>query len=128
MPFWRLACRLSPAAIMKAVASSTFDGQRKLTMHGRSPLDDPENARFAWARYRSIMKGMAAFSTVVVAVALSVLYWQIGFVSIHLYIASALGIWLTIMLMAALMGLVFLSSGTGHDESIEDRLGDERNR
>lgn len=97
-------------------------------MHGRSPLDDPETARFAWARYRSIMKGMAAFSTVVVAVALSVLYWQIGLVSIHLYIASALGIWLTIMLMAALMGLVFLSSGTGHDESIEDRLGDERNR
>ena len=60
--------------------------------------------------------------------ALGVLYWQIGFVSIHLYIASALGIWLTIMLMAALMGLVFLSSGTGHDESIEDRLGDERTR
>ena len=30
------------------------------------------------------------------------------------------------MLMAALMGLVFLSSGTGHDESIVDPLEDER--
>ncbi|MCX7284643.1 MAG: hypothetical protein NTX28_11485 [Novosphingobium sp.] len=97
-------------------------------MHGPSPLDDPENARFAFARYRAIMKGMAWFSTAVVIVALGVLYWQIGLVSIHLYIASALGIWLTIMLMAALMGLVFLSSGTGHDESIEDRLEQERNR
>ncbi|HQS68998.1 MAG: hypothetical protein B7Y36_05615 [Novosphingobium sp. 28-62-57] len=97
-------------------------------MHGQSPLDDPENARFAFARYWAIMRAMAWFSTAVVAVALSVLYWQIGLVSIHLYIASALGIWLTIMLMAALMGLVFLSSGTGHDESIEDRLEDERNR
>jgi len=97
-------------------------------MTGRSPLDDPENARFAWARYRSIMKGMAAFSTAVVVVVLAVLYWQVGFVSIHLFIASALGVWLTIMLMAALMGLVFLSSGTGHDESIEDRLGEERDR
>jgi hypothetical protein len=97
-------------------------------MAGHSPLDDPENARFAWARYWRIMRGMALFSTVVVAIALYVLYRQIGFVSIHLYIASALGIWLTIMLMAALMGLVFLSSGTGHDESIEDRLEDERNR
>jgi hypothetical protein len=30
------------------------------------------------------------------------------------------------MLMAALMGLVFLSSGTGHDESIEDPFEDVR--
>jgi uncharacterized metal-binding protein len=97
-------------------------------MAGRSPLDDPENARFAWARYWQIMRWMALFSTAVVGVVLYVLYLQIGFVSIHLYIASALGVWLTIMLMAALMGLVFLSSGTGHDESIEDRLEDERNR
>lgn len=97
-------------------------------MAGHSPLDDPENARFAWARYWLIMRWMALFSTAVVGVVLYVLYLQIGFVSIHLFIASALGVWLTIMLMAALMGLVFLSSGTGHDESIEDRLEDERNR
>jgi hypothetical protein len=97
-------------------------------MAGHSPLDDPENARFAWARYRLIMRWMALFSTAVVGVVLYVLYLQIGMVSIHLFIASALGVWLTIMLMAALMGLVFLSSGTGHDESIEDRLEDERNR
>ena len=97
-------------------------------MAGHSPLDDPENARFAWARYRQIMNWMALFSTAVVGVVLTVLYIQIGFVSIHLYIASALGVWLTIMLMAALMGLVFLSSGTGHDESILDPLEDERNR
>lgn len=97
-------------------------------MAGHSPLDDPENARFAWARYWQIMRWMALFSTAVVGVVLYVLYLQIGMVSIHLFIASALGVWLTIMLMAALMGLVFLSSGTGHDESIEDRLEDERNR
>lgn len=97
-------------------------------MAGHSPLDDPENARFAWARYWLIMRWMALFSTAVVGVVLYVLYLQIGFVSIHLFIASALGVWLTIMLMAALMGLVYLSSGTGHDESIEDRLEDERNR
>lgn len=97
-------------------------------MAGQSPLDDPETARFAWARYRRLMKAMAAFSTAVVVVVLAVLYWQVGLVSIHLFIATALGVWLTIMLMAALMGLVFLSSGTGHDESIEDRLGAERDR
>jgi len=32
------------------------------------------------------------------------------------------------MLMSALMGLVFLSSGTGHDESIEDPFADEADR
>lgn len=97
-------------------------------MARHSPLDDPENARFAWARYWQIMRWMALFSTAVVGVVLYILYLQVGIVSIHLFIASALGVWLTIMLMAALMGLVFLSSGTGHDESIEDRLEDERNR
>ena len=33
-----------------------------------------------------------------------------------------------VLLGTALMGLVFLSSGTGHDESIEDRLEDERTK
>jgi hypothetical protein len=28
------------------------------------------------------------------------------------------------MLMAALMGLVFLSSGTGHDEAVDNTLND----
>jgi len=30
------------------------------------------------------------------------------------------------MLMSALMGLVFLSAGTGHDDAIIDPLKDER--
>jgi hypothetical protein len=40
-------------------------------------------------------------------------------------IAAALGYGITVMLMAALLGLVFLSSGTGHDESIADPLNEE---
>lgn len=71
---------------------------------------------------------MAAFTGAVVGLVLAVMYRQVGFVSIHFYIATALGLGLAMLLMAALMGLVFLSSGTGHDESIEDPLEDERNR
>ncbi|CAH0498561.1 hypothetical protein [Novosphingobium sp. CECT 9465] len=97
-------------------------------MAGRSPLDDPHNASFAWARYRLLMKWMGGFTAAVVILVLALLYSWIGFVSVHFYIATALGVGLTIMLMAALMGLVFLSSGTGHDESILDPLEDERNR
>lgn len=60
-----------------------------------------------------------------VAVILAGLYLTVGFVSIHFYIATALGVGFTMMLAAALMGLVFLSSGTGHDEAIEDPFEDD---
>ena len=85
-----------------------------------SPLDDPANASFAWARYFRLMRWMGLVTLGVIAMVSIYLYESVGFVSIHLYIAVTLGIGLTMMLMAALMGLVFLSSGTGHDEAIED--------
>jgi hypothetical protein len=43
-------------------------------------------------------------------------------------IATALGIGGAVLLTAALMGLVFLSSGSGHDESIEDPFADIADR
>ena len=93
-----------------------------------SPLDDPRFASFAWARYKRLMKWMVAVTLVVIAISLVVLYRADALVSIHFYIATALGIGFAMMLMAALMGLVFLSSGTGHDESIVDPMEEERNR
>lgn len=90
-----------------------------------SPLDDPETAAHAWARYLRIMRWMMAFTVGLVALALLALYRSNGMVSIHFYIATALGIGFTMLLASALMGLVFLSSGTGHDESIVDPLEDE---
>lgn len=41
---------------------------------------------------------------------------------LHMVIATILGVWLTFMLGTGLMALVFLSSGTGHDEQVEDRM------
>ena len=90
-----------------------------------SPLDDPHTAAHAWARYWRIMRWMMAATVCVVALAMAGLYWQIGMVSVHLYIATALGISFTMLLMSGLMGLIFLSSGTGHDEAIVDPLADE---
>ena len=68
---------------------------------------------------------MGLLTLLVIAVALGVLYASGALVSIHFVIATALGIGVTMMLMAALMGLVFLSSGTGHDESIADPLNED---
>ena len=100
-------------------------------MPNRSPLDDPRNSAHAWARYKRLMKGMALFTLGVVIVVLVAFWWFGGGIPIHFFIATALGIGLMMLLTSALMGLVFLSSGTGHDESVSDatdQSGDDRNR
>ena len=90
-------------------------------MPPRSPLDDPHAAAHAWRRFRRLMWVMLALTISVVAIAMLVLWQQGALVSVHFIIASALGIGLTMLLMSALMGLVFLSNGTGHDHSVDHR-------
>jgi len=105
-----------------------------MTRH--SPLDDPRIAAHAWARFKRLMRWMFGVTLVVVLGFLILLYTRAEPVSIHFYIATALGVGFATMLMSALMGLVFLSSGTGHDESVADLdevqppegPGDGRNR
>ncbi|MEP2236340.1 MAG: hypothetical protein ABJM58_11400 [Alteripontixanthobacter sp.] len=96
-------------------------------MARKSPLDDPQTASFAWARYRRIMRFMLLATIGVVAIALALLYDGESEVSLHYYIAAALGIGFTMLLTSALMGLVFLSNGTGHDESVDNRLDKPEN-
>ncbi|MCB2047180.1 MAG: hypothetical protein KDE32_03025 [Novosphingobium sp.] len=92
----------------------------------KSPLDDPETAAFAWARFRRLMRWMMLVTITMVIGSMVVLYRSNGLVSVHFYIATALGIGFAMLLMSALMGLVFLSAGTGHDDAIIDPLEDER--
>ena len=94
-------------------------------MAKRSPLDDPGTSAHAWARYKRLMKGMGALTLAVLVVTLGAFYWFTGGVSVHFFIATALGIGFMMMLTAALMGLVFLSSGTGHDEAVSDLTDDQ---
>ena len=89
-----------------------------------SPLDDPHNAAHAWARYRRLMRLMFFLTVGVVIIAMALLYRANGLVSVHFFIATALGIGFSMLLMSALMGLVFLSHGTGHDESVDNSLDD----
>ena len=94
------------------------------TMARKSPLDDPHKAAYAWARYRRMMRFMLLLTVGTVLLAFAVLYTQGSAATVHFYIATALGIGFTMLLTGGLMGLVFLSSGTGHDESVSD-LSDE---
>ena len=92
------------------------------SMTERKPgLDDPDYAAFAWARYRRIMMWMSLASLaagIIAAVALNYYYGPLRLIAI---LAAIGGIGGSVLMASALMGLVFLSSGTGHDESIDKR-------
>jgi len=68
------------------------------------------------------MKWLMAATTLTVGIAIAILFAYNGMISVHFYIAVAMGISLTMLLGGALMGLVFLSNGTGHDESVDNKL------
>ncbi|MBK8629559.1 MAG: hypothetical protein IPN84_04965 [Sphingomonadales bacterium] len=90
-----------------------------------SALDDPEYAAFAWARYRRLMFGMVGFSTIAVLLIITYLYLTVPYIPKLILVMIFIGLMFTLLLMAALMGLVFLSSGSGHDEAVIDFDKDE---
>ena len=94
----------------------------------RASLDTPEGAAFAWARFRRFMRGWGWASLVCVIAVEAWLWPSFGFSSLHVYLASAVGTVGIVMMVGALMGLVFLSSGTGHDESVIDPTEIEKRR
>jgi predicted anti-sigma-YlaC factor YlaD len=94
-------------------------------MTRKTALDDPEIAATAWRRFRRIMRWMALGGLLCVGIALLGLRLTSGPMPIHMIIATIIGVWLTFMLGTGLMALVFLSSGTGHDEQVIDRLKGE---
>ena len=78
------------------------------------PIPSPRHSTIR--RFLRIMRWMALFAVVVAAIAvLLVAQGDQGF-HIHMLIATALGVGLTVLLAGALMSLVFLSSSSGHDE------------
>lgn len=87
-----------------------------------SALENSEQARFAWARFRKIMWAMAATSLAAGFVVVAII-WSIDGPMPWLFIAMIVGgVFATVMMAALLMGLMFLSSGTGHDHQIDDRV------
>lgn len=90
-----------------------------MTRHGPS-LSDPDYAAFAWRRYRRLMIWMTLVATIAVLGALYYLNHTIGSLPLSIILATVAGVGLSVLLAAALMGLVFLSSGTGHDQDVAD--------
>lgn len=92
-----------------------------------STLEDPDYATFAWSRYRRLMAWMVVASATAVLVGLGLLWALAGPVPWLMLLWTSLGIFFSVLLAAALMGLVFLSSGSGHDEAILDPFDDGEN-
>ena len=82
----------------------------------RRSRPDYERAASAWARYKAMMRWMALASIAAALLALAYLKSAGGPVPIHMAIATLAGVGLTVLLGTALMGLVFLSNSSGHDD------------
>ena len=91
----------------------------------KSNLENPEYAAFAWDRYRRLMWWMTLASTLSVVVGLTMLRLMAGPIPWLMMLFTALGIFFSVLLAAALMGLVFLSAGSGHDDTIIDPFSDD---
>ncbi|KQT35159.1 hypothetical protein ASG29_03290 [Sphingomonas sp. Leaf412] len=82
-------------------------------------LDDPAYARFAWRRFRRILYAMTAVGIVAAAVAVWLVgraYGPLGWIAILATVGGVVG---SVAMAGALMGLAFMSSGTGHDEAVD---------
>ena len=93
-------------------------------MARQAPLDDSSTAAFAWARWRRMMALMTVVTLLTLGAAFAWFATGDEPVSVHFYIATALGIGVMMLLTGALMGLVFLSNGTRHGEAV----GEDPNR
>lgn len=82
-------------------------------------LDDPDYARFAWGRFRLMMAWMTLAAAVCVAGVIVALAHAYGPLHLATMLGVIGGVGGSVMMAGALMGLVFLSSGSGHDEDVD---------
>ena len=95
------------------------DRQREAVPHHDPIPDRPNNERAAteWQRYRAMMKWMALASAVTAGLALLYLSRSGEPMRLHMVIATIAGVGLTMLVGTGLMGLVFLSNRSGHDDA-----------
>lgn len=82
-------------------------------------LSDPDYARFAWGRFRAILAWMTLAAAICVAAVIVTLAHVMGPLHLVTMLAIIGGVGGSVMLAALLMGLAFLSSGSGHDEDVK---------
>ncbi|MEO5773571.1 MAG: hypothetical protein ABIQ32_05580 [Sphingomicrobium sp.] len=91
----------------------------------RRPDPVPSPRRSLIERFWRIMRLMALLSIVIAAIAVLLVARGDETMHIHMLIATALGVGLTVLLGTALMTLTFLSSKSGHDEQTRTHNEDQ---
>ena len=89
-------------------------------------LPGGEKAVPEWRRFRALMSWMALAAVVAVGLALLYLAASGEELRLHMVIATIAGVGLSVLVGTGLMGLVFLSHRSGHDEDVTygERDGD----
>jgi uncharacterized membrane protein len=82
---------------------------------------DYDRAAEAWARYKKMMKWMLLAAALTVLAALAWLRSSGDPMTIHMIIATVAGVGLSVLVGTGLMGLVFLSNSSGHDDAASGR-------
>ena len=93
--------------------------------HSATGLDDPAQASFAWRRFRRILLRVTMVGVAAAVLAVWLLgraYGTLGWIATLATIGGVVG---SIAMAGALMGLAFMSSGTGHDEAVDAFVADD---
>ena len=85
--------------------------------HDPTPSGEHERTATAWMRYKRLMGWMVVVAVVAVLLALIYLKSDGSEVPIHMMIATIAGVGFTVLLGTGLMGLVYFSNNSGHDEA-----------
>ena len=83
-------------------------------------LDDEDYARFVWRRFWRIQWWMTLTGLAVALAVAGFLWWTSGPLPWLFVALIVVGVSATVWMAAALMGLMFLSNGTGHDLDVVD--------
>ena len=77
---------------------------------------DYARAAAAWERYKRMMRWMVLLAAVTAGLSLLYLKASGAPLPLHLVVATIAGVGLTVLVGTGLMGLIFLSHRSGHDE------------
>ena len=78
---------------------------------------EQERTALAWLRYKRLMSWMAIAAVAAVLLALIYLKSAGQPVPLHMAIATIAGVGFTVLLGTGLMGLVYFSNNSGHDDA-----------
>lgn len=78
-------------------------------------MGNSESVHDHWRRFRRLMRWTAFVAAAAVALAIGALIAGGAPIRLHMLIAVALGIGLSVLLAGVLMGLVYVSARSGHD-------------